>query len=319
MGLEIQVRLVFLGTPRFAVPSLEKLVEAGHDVCAVFTQPDRPKGRGQQTALSPVKEAALRLGLAVHQPERVRRAESVELLAGFHTDAMVVVGYGQIIPQAIIDLPRYGIINVHASLLPKYRGAAPLQWAVANGETRTGVTTMRINAGLDTGDMLLKAETEIGPEETAVELGERLAVTGANLLVETLEKIESGVLIAEKQNDAEATYAPILKKEDGLVDWHLPASQIYNRFRGLLPWPGTYTTFRGQLLHLWNVKPAIDIKTGIPGSVQMRNRKVLVSCGNNSALELLEVQLEGRKIIPAGAFCNGQHLMDSEMLGEKKN
>lgn len=313
------MRLVFLGTPRFAVPSLEKLVEAGHEVCAVFTQPDRPKGRGQQTALSPVKEAALRLGLAVHQPERVRRPESAELLAGFHTDAMVVVGYGQIIPQAIIDLPRYGIINVHASLLPKYRGAAPLQWAVANGETRTGVTTMRIDAGLDTGDMLLKAETEIGPEETAVELGERLAETGANLLVETLEKIESGTLIAEKQNAAQATYAPILKKEDGLVDWHLPAPQIYNRFRGLLPWPGTYTTFRGQLLHLWNVKPAIDIETGIPGSVQVRNRKVLVSCGNNSALELLEVQLEGRKIIPAGAFCNGQHLMDIEMLGDIKN
>ena len=313
------MRLVFLGTPRFAVPSLEKLVEAGHDVRAVLTQPDRPKGRGQQTALSPVKEAALRLGLAIHQPERVRRPESVALLAGFHADVMVVVGYGQIIPQTIIDLPRHGIINVHGSLLPKYRGAAPLQWAVANGETRTGVTTMRIDAGLDTGDMLLKAETEIGPEETSVELGERLAVTGANLLVETLEKIESGTLVAEKQNDAEATSARILKKEDGLVDWHLPASRIYNRFRGLLPWPGTYTTFRGQLLHFWNVKPAIDIEMGIPGSVQVRNRKVLVSCGNNSALELLEVQLEGRKIIPAGAFCNGQHLMDSEMLGEITN
>ena len=261
----------------------------------------------------------MRLGLAIHQPERVRRPESVALLAGFHADVMVVVGYGQIIPQTIIDLPRHGIINVHGSLLPKYRGAAPLQWAVANGETRTGVTTMRIDAGLDTGDMLLKAETEIGPEETSVEVGERLAVTGANLLLETLEKIESGTLVAEKQNDAEATSARILKKEDGLVDWHLPASRIYNRFRGLLPWPGTYTTFRGQLLHFWNVKPAIDIEMGIPGSVQVRNRKVLVSCGNNSALELLEVQLEGRKIIPAGAFCNGQHLMDSEMLGEITN
>ena len=313
------MRLVFLGTPRFAVPSLEKLVESGHGVCAVFTQPDRPKGRGQQSAVPPVKEAALRLGLALHQPERVRRPESVALLAGFRADAMVVVGYGQIIPQSIIDLPPYGIVNVHASLLPRYRGAAPLQWAVANGETRTGVTTMRIDAGLDTGDMLLKAETEIGPAETAVELGERLSITGANLLVETLKKMESGTLLAEKQNAAAATYAPILTKEDGLVDWHLPASRIYNRFRGLLPWPGAYTTFRGQLLHFWNVKPAIDIEMGIPGSVQVRNRKVLVSCGNNSALELLEVQLEGRKIIPAGAFCNGQHLKDSEMLGEIKN
>jgi len=313
------LRLVFLGTPRFAVPSLDRLVEAGHEVCAVFTQPDRRKGRGQQTAVSPVKEASLRLGLAVYQPERVRRPETVALLAEFHADVMVVVGYGQIIPQVIIDLPRHGIINVHASLLPKYRGAAPLQWAVANGETRTGVTTMRINAGLDTGDMLLKAETEIGPEETSVTLGERLAVTGADLLVETLVSLEAGTLTAEKQNDAEASFAPILKKEDGLVDWHLPASQIYNRFRGLQPWPGTYTTFRGQLLHLGNVKPAIDIETGIPGSVRVRNRKLFVSCGNNSALELLEVQLEGRKTIPADAFRNGQRLMDSEMLGEIKN
>jgi methionyl-tRNA formyltransferase len=313
------LRLVFLGTPQFAVPTLEKLVEAGHDVRAVFTQPDRPKGRGHQTALSPVKEVALRLGLAVHQPERVRRPEVLELLAGFEADAMVVVGYGQIIPQAVIDLPRHGIINVHASLLPKYRGAAPIQWAIANGETRTGVTTMRIDAGLDTGDMLLKAETEIGPEENAIELSGRLALMGAGLLVETLEKIEAGTIHPEKQNPAEATLAPILRKEDGLVDWNLTAPEIYNRSRGLLPWPGTYTTFRGQLLHLWKVKPAIHIETGNPGSIRVRNRKLLVSCSENSALELLEVQLEGRKRIPADAFRNGQHLTDSEILGEINN
>ena len=313
------MRLVFLGTPGFAVPSLEKLVEAGHQVCAVFTQPDRPKGRGQQMALSPVKEAAVRLGLEVHQPERVRRSESVELLRSLQADVMVVVGYGQIIPQTIIDLPRHGIVNVHGSLLPKYRGAAPLQWAVANGETRTGVTTMQINAGLDTGDMLLKAETEIAPGEDAVELGERLAVAGANLLIETLEKLAAGTLTPEPQNDTQATHAPILTKEDGLVDWRWTAPEIYNRSRGLLPWPGTYTTFRGQLLHLWKVKPAIDIETGIPGSIRARNRKLFVSCGNNSVLELLEVQLEGRKRIPADAFRNGQHLMDSEILGEVKN
>lgn len=301
------------------MPTLEKLVEAGHDVRAVFTQPDRPKGRGHQTALSPVKEVALRLGLAVHQPERVRRPEVLELLAGFEADAMVVVGYGQIIPQAVIDLPRHGIINVHASLLPKYRGAAPIQWAIANGETRTGVTTMRIDAGLDTGDMLLKAETEIGPEENAIELSGRLALMGAGLLVETLEKIEAGTIHPEKQNPAEATLAPILRKEDGLVDWNLTAPEIYNRSRGLLPWPGTYTTFRGQLLHLWKVKPAIHIETGNPGSIRVRNRKLLVSCSENSALELLEVQLEGRKRIPADAFRNGQHLTDSEILGEINN
>jgi methionyl-tRNA formyltransferase len=313
------LRLVFLGTPRFAVPTLEKLVDAGHDVCAVYTQPDRPKGRGQQTAISPVKEAALRLELPVHQPERVRRPEVVQQLAGFGTDVMVVVGYGQIIPQSVIDLPRHGIINVHASLLPKYRGAAPIQWAVANGETRTGVTTMRIDAGLDTGDMLLKAETEIGPEENAIELGERLAVIGADLLLQTIEMIESDTIRPEKQNPAEATLAPILKKEDGQVDWNLTAREIYNRSRGLLPWPGTYTTFRGQLLHLWKVKPANDIGTGIPGSISVRNRKLLIYCGNNSALELLEVQLEGRKRIPADAFRNGQHPTDGEILGEINN
>jgi methionyl-tRNA formyltransferase len=313
------LRLVFLGTPRFAVPTLEKLVEAGHDVCAVYTQPDRPKGRGQQTAISPVKEAALRLELPVHQPERVRRPEVVQQLAGFGADVMVVVGYGQIIPQSVIDLPRHGIINVHASLLPKYRGAAPIQWAVANGETRTGVTTMRIEAGLDTGDMLLKAETEIGPEENAIELGERLAVIGADLLLQTIEMIESDTIRPEKQNPAEATLAPILKKEDGQVDWNLTAREIYNRSRGLLPWPGTYTTFRGQLLHLWKAKPANDIGTGIPGSISVRNRKLLIYCGNNSALELLEVQLEGRKRIPADAFRNGQHPTDGEILGEINN
>ncbi|HTC32480.1 MAG TPA: methionyl-tRNA formyltransferase, partial [Bryobacteraceae bacterium] len=202
------MELIFLGTPAFAVPTLERIVSAGHRVLAVFTQPDRPKGRGGQLNQSPVKEAALRLGLAVHQPERIRRASAVEQLKEMNPDAMVVVGYGQIIPQAIIDIPPRGIINVHASLLPKYRGAAPIQWAIANGETRTGVATMKIDAGLDTGDMLLKWETAIGPEENALELGPRLAEAGADLLVETLRDNPTPM----KQNPADATYAPILKK-----------------------------------------------------------------------------------------------------------
>src|SRR5271165_686414 len=210
------MRLVYLGTPSFAVPTLERIVAAGHDVAAVFTQPDRPKGRGQKDTMPPVKEAALRLGLTVHQPERVRRPEVVEQLRTLAPEAMVVVGYGQIIPQSILDIPPQGIINVHASLLPKYRGAAPIQWAVANGESRTGVTTMKINAGLDTGDMLLKWETEIGPEETSLDLGARLAEAGAELLVETLRDNPTPV----RQDPAEATYAPILKKEDGQIDWN---------------------------------------------------------------------------------------------------
>ncbi len=217
------MNLVFLGTPSFAVPTLERSIEAGHRVLAVFTQPDRPKGRGGQMSASPVKETALQLGLPVYQPERIRRPDPVEQLKQMQPDAMVVVGYGQIIPQSIIDIPRYGIINVHGSLLPKYRGAAPIQWAIANGESTTGVTTMRIDAGLDTGDMLLKWETAIGPEENALELGQRMAQAGADLLVQTLAEIEAGTLRAEPQDNAQASLAPILKKEDGEVDWNWPA------------------------------------------------------------------------------------------------
>ena len=209
------MRAVFLGTPEFAVPSL-RLLAARHEVAAVFTQPDRPKGRGNQVAESPIKAAARELGIAVHQPERVRRPESFELLRGLAADIMVVVGYGQIIPQAIIDLPRFGILNVHASLLPKYRGAAPIQWAIAKGENETGVTIMQIDAGLDTGDMLRKAALKIEPDETAPQLSARLAPLGAEMLVETIAAIEAGLTLPEKQKDTDATLAPILKKEDGL-------------------------------------------------------------------------------------------------------
>src|SRR5450759_2266224 len=248
------MRLVFLGTPAFAVPTLEAIVRAGHEVAAVMTQPDRPRGRGQNAAASPVKQAALGLGLTVYQPERVRRPEAVEYLRGIASDAMVVVGYGQIIPQVAIDLAPLGIINVHASLLPKYRGAGPIQWAIVRGSPRTGVTTMRIDAGLDTGDMLLKAETEIGPEENAVELGARLAAMGADLLVATLEGLRAGRIVAEKQDDAQATLAPLLKKEDGAIDWAEPAQAVHNRVRGLQPWPGAQTSFRGAPLHVWKTK-----------------------------------------------------------------
>src|SRR5690242_5869378 len=223
------MRLVFLGTPAFAVPTLEHIVAAGHQVPAVVTQPDRPRGRGRHPAPPPVKEAAERLGLAVYQPERVRRPEAVEHLRGLSPEAMVVVGYGQIIPQAVIDIPPLGILNVHASLLPKYRGAGPVQWAIINGETRTGVTIMRIDAGLDTGDMLLKAETEIGPEENAVELAQRLSIMGADLLVAALEGLAAGRIVPEKQDHSQATSAPLLKKEDGLIDWNQPAARIHDR------------------------------------------------------------------------------------------
>jgi methionyl-tRNA formyltransferase len=304
------MRVVFLGTPSFAVPTLESLVAARHDVVCVVTQPDRPRGRGHQLAASPVKEAAARLGLPVYQPERVRRPEAVAALAALAPDAMVVVGYGQIVPQTVIDIPPHGIINVHASLLPKYRGAGPVQWAIANGETRTGVTTMRIDAGLDTGDMLLKAETDIGPEETAPELGARLAAMGAALLVETLERIAS--IMPEKQDAAQATYAPLLKKEDGLIDWRRPAQAIHNRVRGFQPWPGAYTRFRGQQLHIWKSRVAAGAN-GAAGRLLPNPPRAV--CGEQ-ALELIEVQLEGRKRISAEAFANGQRICDGDILGE---
>jgi methionyl-tRNA formyltransferase len=305
------MNLIFLGTPAFAVPTLEAIVAAGHHVSAVFTQPDRPKGRAGQVAALPVKETALRLGLAVYQPERIRRPEVVEQLKQLNPDAMVVVGYGQIIPQSIIDIPKHGIINVHASLLPKYRGAAPIQWAIANGEKRTGVTTMRIDAGLDTGDMLLKWETEIGPGENTLELGQRLAAAGAELLVRTLRENPTPL----KQDSAEATLAPILKREDGLVDWNWPAEKIVNRVRGFLPWPGAYSFFRDQGFHIWKARVAEEPGSGNPGRLRPLKKRLLIDCGAEAAVEVIELQMEGRKRMPAEAFLNGHQFSDSEVLG----
>jgi len=311
------MRLIFLGTPQFAVPTLDALVSAGHEVLAVITQPDRPKGRGRQLAESPVKQAALRLHLPVFQPERIRRPEAVEHLRSLNAEIGVIVGYGQIIPQNVLDLAPGGFINVHASLLPKYRGAAPIQWAIVNGEVRTGVTTMKIDAGLDTGDILLKAETPIGPEETASELSQRLAQIGAGLLVETLERLGQGGLVAQKQNSAEATYAPILKKEDGLIDWRLPAKAVFGRIRGFEPWPGACTRFRGQTLHIWRARP---VEASLePGRVQRRKRELIAGCGQSTALELIEVQLEGRARMSGEAFANGQRLSDTDSFGEGEN
>jgi methionyl-tRNA formyltransferase len=305
--------LIYLGTPSFAVPALEKIIAAGHQVLTVVTQPDRPKGRGRQVAISPVKQCALSHGLTLYQPERIRRPEVVEHLRALNPDVMVIVGYGQIIPQSIIDIAPHGIINVHASLLPKYRGAAPIQWSIVNGETTTGVTTMRIDAGLDTGEMLLRAETEIGREENAVELSGRLAPLGAALLVETLAKLPE--IRPQKQDDSQATYAPILKKEDGAIDWSEPAFRINNRVRGLQPWPGAYTSFRGQRMHIW--KSGVERASGgAPGTLRRAGRAVLVGCGQNTALELIEVQLEGRKKMSAEAFANGQRLAENEKLGD---
>ena len=294
------------------------MVAAGHTVELVVTQPDRPKGRGNAIAMSPVKEAALRHGLDVFQPERIRRPEGVERLRTVAPEIMVIVGYGQIIPQSILDLAPRGILNVHASLLPKYRGAAPIQWAIANGESTTGVTIMQIDAGLDTGEMLRKAETSIGENETAIELSPRLAESGADLLVETLAALDT--LTPEKQDNVAATYAPILKKEDGAIDWNQPAREIHNRIRGLQPWPGAYSSFRGQTLHVWSSRLTDERHTAdVPGTLLLENHRLYAAAGDGLFLELREVQLEGRKRLPGDVFANGARLTTHEILGEAKH
>ena len=309
MGLNHSLRLIYLGTPPFAVPTLEALVSEGHQVLEVITQPDRPKGRRQTLHASPVKMAAQALNLPVYQPERIRRADSVEHLRALAPDVMVIVGYGQIIPQAIIDIPPRGIVNVHASLLPKLRGAAPVQWSIANGDSVTGVTTMQIDAGLDTGAMLLKAETAIGPDESAVELSERLALMGARLLIETLARNPP----PQPQDHSQATLAPILKKEDGRIDWLRSAKRISDQVRGMQPWPGGYTTFRGGLLQLWKVHNSAQ-STNLPPGTLFPNTPH-IACGEGTVLEVAEVQLEGRKRISAQAFWNGLRFTDNETLG----
>jgi methionyl-tRNA formyltransferase len=264
-----------------------------------------------------VKVAAKELGIEILQPERIRHAENLPKLKAWGAEMMVVVGYGQIIPQNIIDLPRLGILNVHASLLPKYRGAAPIQWAIARGEKETGVTIMQIDAGLDTGDMLLKKSLAIGDEETAPELSARLARLGADLLLEAMSQIAAGTVTRERQRNEEASLAPILKKEDGLVDWRRYAEEIYHRWRGFNPWPGAYTFFRGLQMSLAEVQLAKRASGGKCGHLWSENRRLYVTCGNKSTLELLGVQIAGKKHMKAIPFLNGYHLVESEVLGEK--
>ena len=306
-----------MGTPAFAVPSLSALVTAGHSVELVITQPDRPVGRKQTLTPPPVKVRATELGLSVFQPRRVKSADSFQKLQGITPDVIVVVGYGQIIPQRILDLPPHGCINVHASLLPKYRGAAPINWAIANGETKTGVTTMKLVFKLDAGDMLLKCDTPIGPEETAEQLFERLAPMGAELLIETLAGLEAGNIVAEPQKEDEATFAPILKREEGEIDWNLEASRIYDRLRGFTPWPGVYTYFRDRRLQIHRAQ-ALDEAGQGPGRVSTQGGRLRVGCGESSSLAVDEVQTEGKKRIAASDFVRGYRPEEGELLGERK-
>ena len=313
------MRLVFCGTPSFAVPALHAVVHAGHDVALVVTQPDRQSGRGLELAAPAVKQAAAALNLPVLQPEKIKN--NVELrtqLEAIAPDAILVVAYGRIIPQWMLALPKYGNINLHGSLLPKYRGAAPVQWAVSNGDVLTGVTTMRIDEGLDTGDMLLQREVPIGPEQTSRELFPLLAEVGAALMVETLDRLAAGSIVPRKQNHDEATLAPILMREDALVDWSRDARRIYNRWRGFQSWPGAYTFFRGKKLIVHRLLPADGVQTEKCGEVLEAQEKLLVQCGDGSVLELIEVQMEGKKRMTAVEFLRGHQIKPGERLGRPR-
>jgi methionyl-tRNA formyltransferase len=300
-----RIRVVFCGTPRFAVPSLKHLLEQkDFEVVGVFTQPDRPRGRGQEISHSPVKEIALAEKIAVFQPAKVRAPEVEQQLYELAPEVIVIIAYGQIIPARLLGIPKRGWINLHASLLPKYRGAAPINWAIVNGETRTGLTTMRIDPGMDTGEMLVQQELAIGADETAPELAARMAEAGAPLMVKTLRGLVDGTVTGRAQNHAAATLAPPLKREDGRIDWTRPATEIYNRMRGFAPWPGAYTEFRGQTCQLRG-KPVCDEKAEV------------AACGGGSLLELSHVKLEGRKEVTAAEFANGARLQAGERFGKQ--
>jgi len=312
------LRIVFCGTPDFGVPSLRLLLsDSAFRVEAVVTQPDRPRGRGQALAPPPIKQVAAEAGIPVYQPEKIKADAAYDFFKQLAPDAVVIIAYGQIVPARLIAIPRFGWINLHASLLPKYRGAAPIAWAVANGETKTGLTTMQIDAGMDTGPTLLEHELEIGPDETAPELAVRLSKAGAPLMADSLKKLERGEISAKPQDSSQATYAPILKKEDGRIDWSQPARQIYNRIRGLAPWPGAWTEFRGQLCHVWG-RPALDgaaAASGMPGTLVAAGGAIYVTCGAGSLLTLEAIQLEGRKRISAREFSNGARLTSGQRFG----
>jgi methionyl-tRNA formyltransferase len=330
------MRLVFCGTPQFAVPAFKHLLaQKDFEMAAVITQPDRARGRGQEVSFSPVKEAASAAGIPVHQPEKIRQPEAQELLQRLAPDAIVIIAYGQIIPARLLPIPRLGWINLHASLLPKYRGAAPINWAIVNGETKTGVTAMRIDAGMDTGEMLLQRELEIGTKETAPQLAARMADLGAPLMAETLRGLEAGTITPQPQNHTEASVAPLLKREFGLVDWALMAGAIFNRIRGFAPWPGAYTHFRGQLCHVWG-EPAMDESSAnqgtndsvgarrgkpapesdAPGALHAGRDNLFVACGGTTRLRLSAVKLEGRKQVSAAEFLRGARLQPGERFGQ---
>jgi len=310
------MKLVFCGTPQFAVPTLEALLRNGHEIPLVVTQPDRPQGRGLELATSPVKHTAQRHSLPVEQPEKIKNNGDFRgLLEKIQPDAIIVVGYGRIVPAWMLALPKHGNINLHGSLLPKYRGAAPIQWAIAQGEKVSGVTSMLLNEGLDTGDIFLQRELAIAPDDTAISYGQRLSAVGAELMVETLRKLESGSLKPQAQDPSLASIAPILKKEDAVADFRAPAQRLYNRLRGFQPWPGCFTTFKGKKLAITSARAHSYSGTQSPGELLVDRDQLFVICGESSALQLLELQPEGKRRMTAADFIRGYRPQTGDKLG----
>lgn len=318
------MKIVYMGTPDFAVGALQALIEAGHQVAAVVTQPDKPKGRGKEMQMTPVKSCALRNDIPVFQPVKVRTPEAVEMLRGYEADVFVVAAFGQILSEEILTLPRYGCINIHASLLPKYRGSAPIQRVILNGEKETGVTIMQMDKGIDTGDMLMQSVVPIAEKETGDSLHDKLADEGAKLIVEALRKLEAGELVPRKQNDEESCYAKMLDKSMGKIDWKLSAVQIERLVRGLNSWPSAYTSFRGKTLKIWESdvadiqeQKAVLHKSGetLPGTVTAVEKDAFYVQTGEGILKVTQVQLEGKKRMEVRAFLLGCQMSVGELLG----
>lgn len=309
------MRIVFMGTPDFAVPVLEALCDAGHEVAAVVTQPDKPRGRGKEMQYTPVKESALERGIEVYQPVKVKDEAFVQILKEINPDVIVVVAFGQILPSAILHMPKYGCINVHASLLPKYRGAAPIQWVIIDGEKETGITTMQMDEGLDTGDMMLKAVISIDEKETGGSLHDKLAGIGGTLIVDTLKQVEEGSIVLEKQDDSKSNYAKMLNKKLGRIDFEKSAEEIERLIRGLNPWPSAYTSLNGKTLKIWDADVRKE-KTDIPPGeiIEVTNDEIIVSTGDG-VLIINELQLEGKKRMDTESFLRGYKVEKGEKLG----
>ena len=311
------MRIVFMGTPDFSVGTLEALVEAGHEVCLVVTQPDKPKGRGKEMQYTPVKEAALKHGIEVYQPRRIREAECVEKLRQYNADIMVVIAFGQIIPKEILEMVPYGCVNVHASLLPKYRGAAPIQWSIIDGEAVTGVTTMQMDEGLDTGDMLLKTEVPITAEETGESLHDKLAKAGAALCVETLAKLQEGSIVPEKQGESPTAYAKMLDKKLGNIDWTKSAVEIERLVRGLNSWPSAYTYWNKKVVKIWKASVTDENSNEQVGTVVKVEKDGFYVQTGNGLLKVLELQIPGKKRMDAGAFLRGYTIESGEVFHQE--